>query len=85
MTQLLKQKQYSPLAAEEQVPLIFAGVNGFLDEIPLERIGEFEESFLAHLKANETEILEAIQVKGELSKELLEKLRSTTETFVSTF
>ena len=85
LTQLLKQKQYSPLAAEEQVPLIFAGVNGFLDEIPLERIGEFEESFLAHLKANETEILEAIQVKGELSKELLEKLRSTTETFVSTF
>jgi len=85
LTQLLKQKQYSPMAAEEQVPLIFAGVNGFLDEVPLERIGEFEEAFLAHLKSNETEILEAIRTKGELSNELLEKLRSTTKSFVATF
>ncbi|KAK6463254.1 F1F0-ATPase complex, F1 alpha subunit [Scheffersomyces coipomensis] len=85
LTQLLKQKQYSPLAAEEQVPLIYAGVNGFLDNVALERIGEFEESFLAHLKSNETEILEAIKTKGELSKELLEKLRATTESFVATF
>ncbi|KAK6198850.1 F1F0-ATPase complex, F1 alpha subunit [Scheffersomyces amazonensis] len=85
LTQLLKQKQYSPLSAEEQVPLIFAGVNGFLDNVALERIGEFEESFLAHLKSNETEILDAIKTKGELSKELLDKLRSTTESFVATF
>ncbi|EER31915.1 ATP synthase alpha chain, mitochondrial precursor [Candida tropicalis MYA-3404] len=85
LTQLLKQKQYHPLAAEEQVPLIFAGVNGFLDNIALDRIGEFEEAFLGHLKSNEAGILEAIKTKGELSKDELEHLRKVTEEFVSTF
>jgi F-type H+-transporting ATPase subunit alpha len=85
LTQLLKQSQYSPLAAEEQVPVIFAGVNGFLDDIALERIGEFESSFLPYLQANEPEILDAIKTKGELSKELLEKLRESTKAFVATF
>ena len=85
LTQLLKQKQYSPLAAEEQVPLIYAGVNGFLDNVALDRMGEFEESFASHLKSNEPEILSAIKDKGELSKELLEKLKNTTESFVASF
>lgn len=85
LTQLLKQKQYNPLAAEEQVPLIFAGVNGFLDNVAIERIGEFEEAFLSHLKANESEILDAIRTKGELSKEQLARLKTVTEEFVSTF
>lgn len=85
LTQLLKQKQYSPLGAEEQVPLIYAGVNGYLDSIALERIGEFEESFLSHLKSNESEILSTIKEKGELSKELLEKLKAATESFVASF
>ncbi|AOA63709.1 GQ67_03651T0 [Komagataella phaffii] len=85
LTQLLKQKQYAPLAAEEQVPVIYAGVNGFLDSVPLERIGQFEEEFLAYLKSNETEVLEAIRVKGQLSDELLAKLKSATESFVATF
>ncbi|KAG7828801.1 hypothetical protein KL920_003297 [Ogataea angusta] len=85
LTQLLKQKQYSPQASEEQVPVIYAGVNGYLDNIPIERIQEFEEQFVAYLKANEGDILEAIRTKGELSSELLGKLKSATETFVATF
>ncbi|RLV94359.1 ATP synthase subunit alpha mitochondrial [Spathaspora sp. JA1] len=85
LTQLLKQKQYNPLAAEEQVPLIFAGVNGFLDNVALERIGEFEEAFLTHLKSNESEILDAIKTKGELSKEQLARLKTVTEDFVASF
>lgn len=85
LTQLLKQKQYSPLAAEEQVPLIFAGVNGLLDNVALERIGEFETEFLASLKANNTEILDAIREKGSLTDDLLAKLRTATEQFVATF
>ncbi|CUM47501.1 uncharacterized protein AC631_04945 [Debaryomyces fabryi] len=85
LTNILKQKQASPLAAEEQVPLIYAGVNGFLDDVALDRLAEFEESFASHLKSNEPEILAAIRDKGELSKELLEKLRATTESFVASF
>lgn len=85
LTQLLKQKQYSPLAAEEQVPVIYAGVNGYLDKLPLDKIGQFETEFLAYLKANETEILNAIKTEGQLSKELLAKLKAATESFVATF
>ncbi|CAI4842352.1 CLL_collapsed_G0001100.mRNA.1.CDS.1 [Saccharomyces cerevisiae] len=85
LTQLLKQNQYSPLATEEQVPLIYAGVNGHLDGIELSRIGEFESSFLSYLKSNHNELLTEIREKGELSKELLASLKNATESFVATF
>lgn len=85
LTNILKQKQASPLAAEEQVPLIYAGVNGYLDEVALDRLAEFEESFASHLKSNDPEILDAIREKGELSKEHLEKLKASTESFVASF
>lgn len=85
LTQILKQKQSSPLGAEEQVPIVYAGVNGFLDNIPVNEVGRFESEFLAYLKANESEILTAIVEKGELSKELLAKLKSAAETFSANF
>lgn len=85
LTQLLKQKQYHPLAAEEQVPLIYAGVNGFLDDVPLDRLEEFETEFLASLKANNTEIINAIRDQGALSDEMIGKLKSATEQFTATF
>ncbi|AMD20477.1 HDL267Cp [Eremothecium sinecaudum] len=85
LTQLLKQTQYAPLAAEEQVPLIYAGVNGHLDKIELSRIAEFEKEFLAYLKASHEDILSSIRETGELSKESLATLKAATESFVSTF
>lgn len=85
LTQLLKQKQYSPLSAEEQVPVIYAGVNGFLDKLPLDKIASFETEFLSYLKSNDADILEAIKTKGQLSDELLAKLKTATETFSATF
>lgn len=85
LTQVLKQKQYSPLAAEEQVPIIYAGVNGYLDQVPLERIAEFEESFLSTLKSDAPEVIEAIKTKGELSKDELAKLKASTESFAASF
>ncbi|GMM32724.1 F1F0 ATP synthase subunit alpha [Saccharomycopsis crataegensis] len=85
LTQILKQKQNSPLASEEQVPLIFAGVNGYLDSVPVASLGKFEEEFLAHMKSSHGKILEAIRVEGKLSNELLAELKSATESFVSTF
>lgn len=85
LTQLLKQKQSAPLGAEEQVPVVFAGVNGYLDKIPVNDVGRYESEFLAYLKANESEILTTISEKGELTKELLAKLKSATETFSSNF
>ncbi|PVH14716.1 ATP synthase subunit alpha, mitochondrial [Candidozyma duobushaemuli] len=85
LTQILKQKQYSPLGAEEQVPIIYAGVNGFLDNVDVSRVGEFEEAFLSSLKSNNPEILDAIREKGELSKEDLESLKKATESFAASF
>lgn len=85
LTQLLKQKQYSPQPAEQQVPVIYAGVNGFLDHIPLDRIQEFEESYTAFLRVEATEVLEAIKTKGELSQDNLAQLKAVTESFVATF
>ncbi|CAI5757740.1 unnamed protein product [Candida verbasci] len=85
LTQILKQKQYHPLGAEEQVPLIYAGVNGFLDSVDVKRVGEFEEGFLSFLKSDHSEILDAIKTKGELSKDDLAKLKSATEDFVKNF
>jgi len=85
LTELLKQKQYSPMAVNEMVPLIFAGVNGLLDKVPVKRILEWEADFLAHLKSNESELLATIEKEGSLSKELEAKLRTVTKTFIEGF
>ncbi|KAK9456000.1 P-loop containing nucleoside triphosphate hydrolase protein [Dipodascopsis uninucleata] len=85
LTQLLKQKQYSPLPVEEQVPVIYAGVNGYLDKLPIDKIEQFESDFISFLKTNESAFLDEIATKGELSKEGLAKLKSVTESFISTF
>ncbi|SCU95409.1 LAME_0F12046g1_1 [Lachancea meyersii CBS 8951] len=85
LTQILKQSQFAPMAAEEQVPLIYAGVNGYLDNVELTRIAEFESTFLPYLKANHEDIISAIREKGELSKDLLAALKKATESFVATF
>ncbi|KAF7542510.1 hypothetical protein G7Z17_g11516 [Cylindrodendrum hubeiense] len=85
LTELLKQKQYSPMAVNEMVPLIYAGVNGFLDTIPVAKILQWESDFLAHLKTNESELLATIDKEGALSKETETKLKDITQTFVKSF
>merc|ERR1711939_1179371 len=85
LTQILKQKQYHPLAAEEQVPVIFAGVNGYLDDLPVNKVGEFEEAFVAHLKSNESDLLATIDKEGALSKDLEARLKDVVTTFTKSF
>lgn len=85
LTQLLKQKQYHPYAVEEEVPVIYAGVNGFLDNFPADRVPEFEEKYLAYLKTNDADILATIRDKGVLSDADLAKLKKATADFVATF
>jgi F-type H+-transporting ATPase subunit alpha len=85
LTELLKQKQYSPMDVTDMVPLIFAGVNGFLDNVPVNKILQWESDFLAHLKTNESELLSTINKEGALSKETENKLRDITGTFVKSF
>lgn len=85
LTQLLTQKQYSPLAAEEMAPLIFAGVNGYLDAIPVADISRFEAEFLTFLKTNEAELLSTIAKDGQISDKNMETLKTVTKSFVASF
>jgi F-type H+-transporting ATPase subunit alpha len=85
LTELLKQKQYSPMAVNEMVPLIFAGVNGYLDNVPVAKILPWEADFLAHLRANESELLATIEKEGAISKELEAKLKDVITSFTKSF
>ena len=67
LTELLKQPQYRPLPVEEQVVSIFAGVNGYLDGIPVESVTDFEEKFLAGMRARNGDVLDAIRSEREIS------------------
>ena len=80
-----RQKQYQPMGVEEQVPLIYAGVNGHLDSIPVSKIGQFEQDFGAHMKANEADLLASIVKEGALSPELEKRLKEAVTTFVKSF
>ena len=85
LTELLKQKQYSPMAVNEMVPLIFAGVNGYLDNVPVNKILSWEQDLLNHLKSNESDLLAQIDREGALSKDLEAKLRSVVQSFTKSF
>lgn len=73
------------MAVNEMVPLIFAGVNGFLDNVPVSKILQWETDYLNHLKTNEADILATIEKEGAISKELEAKLKDVTASFIKSF
>ncbi|KAA6205643.1 MAG: F0F1 ATP synthase subunit alpha [Candidatus Tokpelaia sp.] len=81
LTELLKQPQFSPLRVEEQVAVIFAGVSGFLDTLPVEEIGEFEQNFLQLLRTDHGDILADIRTSGQLTDETRAKLQAVLDSF----
>ena len=85
LTELLKQKQYSPMAVNEMVPLIFAGVNGHLDKVPVNKVLAWEADFLAHLKSDQQEMLQQIDREGSLSKDLEAQLKEVVVNFTKSF
>ncbi|KAJ2123247.1 Alpha subunit of the F1 sector of mitochondrial F1F0 ATP synthase [Coemansia sp. RSA 2131] len=85
LTEMLKQPQYSPLSVEDQVAIIFAGVNGFLDKVPTARIVEFEQKFIPFVHSNHKDILETIRTKSQIDEATDKKLREITADFVKSF
>jgi len=85
LTELLKQPQYSPLAVEEQVVLIYAGVKGYLDEVEVKRIVDFEREFLSHLRAVHPDLLNSIASEKKISDDKEIKLKTILEEFVKEF
>jgi F-type H+-transporting ATPase subunit alpha len=84
LTELLKQKQYVPMAAEEQVTLLYAGVRGFLDKIDTTKIANFEELFLETLKSKHQNILDSISNLGMLTQETDDELNTILTDFCAT-
>jgi F-type H+-transporting ATPase subunit alpha len=85
LTELLKQNQYSPMKVEEQVVSIFAGVRGYLDGIPVSKVGRFETEYLNELRDKKPEILKAIRDSGELSSDTEQQLVSFLDEFAKKF
>ena len=85
LTELLKQPQYSPMDVEVQVAVIFAGVKGYLDQIPTQKIGEFEQSLIQKLNAKGSNILESIRKDKSISDDIEKALKDTLDELVKNF
>ncbi|MDF2372658.1 MAG: F0F1 ATP synthase subunit alpha [Rhizobiaceae bacterium] len=85
LTELLKQPQFSPLKTEEQVAVIFAGVNGYLDKLPVNEVGKFEQGLLAHMRTDGKAILEAIRKEKALSDDLRKQLAAAIDAYAKSY
>jgi F-type H+-transporting ATPase subunit alpha len=85
MVEILKQDQYVPLPVEKQIAVIFLGVNGYLDTIPVEQIPRLEKEYLQFLDTNYSEVLKGIAQKKEITPELRAKLEASGQEFLKIF
>ncbi len=85
LTELLKQAQYRPMPVEEQVVAIYAGVRGYLDKLPVNKVTEFEERLLSEVRANGEDLLETIRTEGEISDATEAKLKEFVDKFAASF
>lgn len=85
LTELLKQNQFSPLKTEEQVAVIYAGVNGYLDEIDVTQVGKFEAGILSLLRSKHQALLDTIRDEAKLSDASTDKLKAVIEGFAKSF
>jgi F-type H+-transporting ATPase subunit alpha len=83
MVELLKQGQYQPMPVENQVISIFAGTNGYLDDVPVNKVRQFEEDLLDHVKREHSKIQRDIVAKGKLDDELTAELKKMLAAFKS--
>jgi len=85
MVELLKQPQYQPLDIIDQVISIYAGTEGFLDDIDVKRVAEFEAKMHEYLKANSADVVVALREKGAFDDDLKEKMNAAIAEFKKTF
>jgi F-type H+/Na+-transporting ATPase subunit alpha len=85
LTELLKQPQFSPFKMEEQVCVIYAGVNGYLDPLPVERVRAFENGLLTLLRTKHGDLLDSIGKSGDLSDADAAKLKGLVDGYAKTF
>lgn len=85
LTELLKQGQYSPMAIEEQVAVIYAGVRGYLDKLEPSKITKFESAFLSHVVSQHQTLLGNIRSDGKISEQSDAKLKEIVTNFLAGF
>jgi F-type H+-transporting ATPase subunit alpha len=85
LTELLKQPQFSPLKMEEQVVVIYAGVNGFLDPIAVNRVHAFEQGLLTLIRGKNADILEDVRKTSDLTDATAAKLKAAVDGYAKTF
>ena len=85
LTELLKQPQYRPIPVEQQVVIIFCGVNGFLDKLDSKRVTAYEAKLIPHLLGTHPDIFESIRKEGALSEATSKKLKGVLTTFGASF
>ncbi|NCQ25798.1 MAG: F0F1 ATP synthase subunit alpha, partial [Roseovarius sp.] len=86
LTELLKQPQYAPLTNGEQVCVIYAGTKGYLDKLPVNKVGAFERGLLQHLRTKAKDVLDTLRDKdGKVAGELEAKIKAALDDFAKTF
>jgi F-type H+-transporting ATPase subunit alpha len=85
MVEILKQGQYRPYHVSDQIMIIFAGVQGFCDDLPADRVADFEAGLLRHIGDEFSEVRDEISRTGELSDSLVEKLKEIIGNFKQRF
>ena len=85
MVELLKQPQYTPYSMEDQVCSIYAGVNGYMDTVPLDKVRAFEQGLLATLKAKHAPVLKDIKDKKQITDETKAKLDAAVRDYAANF
>jgi F-type H+-transporting ATPase subunit alpha len=85
LTELLKQPQFSPLAVEEQVAVIYAGTRGYLDRIPTNQVGAFEQALLGRLRGQNASLMTGVREKKQLTPELETELKGVLDGVVQQF
>ena len=81
MMELMKQGQYEPLSLEREVIIIFAGINGYLDDVNVDKVRTFEEAFYRYMDASHPEIGKKIATEKALSPDIEPQLRAAIDEF----
>ncbi|MCA9849921.1 MAG: F0F1 ATP synthase subunit alpha, partial [Dehalococcoidia bacterium] len=81
LTELLKQPQFQPLSLGQQVTILYAGVNGLLDDVPVDKVQDFEKAFHEYMAAGNADLVNRISTSGDISAEDEEAIRQAVADF----
>jgi F-type H+-transporting ATPase subunit alpha len=85
LVELLKQGQYSPFTVEKQIVSIYLGINGYFDELPINRVQQCETELLEMLDTRHPELLNELAEKKDLTDDIIARIQSTAKEFLETF